>query len=47
MLVAQHLNTKELFCMDGWIGSEEPPPELLFIQGPGNCLLSSVPGRGE
>lgn len=47
MLVAQHLNMKELFCMDGWTGSEEPPPDLLFIHCPGNVLLLSISGRGE
>lgn len=46
MLVAQHINTKGLFCMDGWVGSEKPPPELLFIQHPNNGLLLSIPGRG-
>lgn len=47
MLVAQHLNMKVLFFTDGWMDSAEPLPDLLFIQVPGNCLLFSIPGRGE
>lgn len=47
MPVVQHLNIKVLFSTDGWMDSEERLSDLPFIQVPGNCLLLSIPDRGE